>query len=257
MNLYNLTNYRQLLLGITVLINGSISIDVFGKTINDNYKYDKKYDKYGIRIIKPKFFLKEGKIEFSATAKTLINETFLYTFGSGVTGTYFFSETIGLGLNGEFNLHMDKEEKRVLNDQHNLKTLAIRNNFNIKAQLEWDPYYGKWHFNDKNIVYFDTYFTLNAGVSGVSWQYKDFCQYNGISDGSLKSDQTISYPGYGVGIGQRYYLSKRSAAKWQMDVNQIRFDSSDASCFSSDSTDSSTETIDFVSLNFGYSYFLD
>lgn len=227
--------------------------DGLAKAKFDEFKYNKKYEKYGIRVIRPKFFLKEDKVEITGSLNSTINETFLYNLGADVSALYFFNETLGLGLTGNYNLNFDKEEKRILNDQHLLKTRVLRNNYNLKATLEWNPFYGKWRHSDYNIVYFDTFFSINVGSSGLNWDYADYCTGEGASKSALQKH----YLGYGAGMGQRYFMSENSSVKWQIDINRIAYNENDSSCSIKTSDEQDTAYYDIVSFRLGYSYFID
>ncbi|MCX6130514.1 MAG: outer membrane beta-barrel domain-containing protein, partial [Proteobacteria bacterium] len=163
-----------------------------------------------IRVIRPRYFTKSGKLELGAAINAIMNESFIYTFlGTGIL-TYHFSEEWAIEASGSYGLSIDREDKRILFDEFNIKTQIFRTSYLAQLGVQWTPIYGKWQLPSGKLVYFDTYFELGVGQTGVEWRYSDFCEAPDLklepNAEGIPTNTTIGYPTFLAGIGQRYFV---------------------------------------------------
>jgi outer membrane beta-barrel protein len=242
-----LTKY---ILGIKalLLIGGLVSLDASAQ----------KFENYDIRVIRPKYFQKKGRFELGARTTAIVNETFVYTFmGSGLL-TYHFNEYIALEGAGSYGFSVDREEKDTLFNQFDIRTRIFRTSYNLSASIQMTPIYGKWQLPSGNLIYFDSYFTVGGGLTGIYWDYKDFCvATKGSGSESLTdvpANMTGSYPMFAAGFGQRYFLNRKLSIKWDIQNHSVIYNSGDSGCEASGG-DAGTDIHNSVTLQFGASRF--
>jgi outer membrane beta-barrel protein len=196
---------------------------------------DDEFDDYEVRVIRPKFFQKAERFELGAQFNAVMNQTFIYTYMVSGLMTYHFNEAFGIEASGAYGFSVDKSDKETLFDQFDIRTQIIRTEYAMEAALQWTPIYGKWQLPSGQLIYFDTFLALGGGLTGVYWDYKDFC-VRVSKDGSsqnlteVPASKTATYPDVLVGLGQRYFVSKDVSVKWDIRHHTVFYDVADASC---------------------------
>ena len=216
-----------------------------------------------IRVIRPRFFNKTKKMELGAEVSMIMNETFIYTFMATGLAAFHFTESLALEASFSYGTHFNKEDKRVLFDEFEIKTQIFRTQYNSELALQWTPIYGKWQLDTGGLIYFDTYLQAGVGTTGINWQYTDFCDapdFEQTPDAEpLPSNTVISYPTFMFGAGQRYFVSKRQAYKLDFRVHRFLYNTLDAECSPLQVQESgdfaSGFAHDTITLQFGTSYF--
>ena len=186
-----------------------------------------------IRVIRPKFFAKRNKLELGAEMTGVMNETFIYTFLATGLATYHFSETWALEGAAGFGQSIDKEDKRTLLDQFNIKTKIFRTSYLYWASLAWTPAYGKWQLPDGDLIYFDTFINAGVGQTALEWRYSEFCETPDERNPdavAIPADATIAYPTFIGGLGQRYFTSRRTTIRWDIRYHFINYSTADTEC---------------------------
>lgn len=193
---------------------------------------DKRFKDIEIRVIRPKYFSKRGKFELGYQGAFITNQTFIYTFlGSGLM-SYHFSEALGLEVAGSYGFSIDKTDKETLKDEFSINTIIIRTQYILGGSLLWTPIYGKFQMASGRLIYFDTFLSFGGGLTGVDFQY-DHCATEAIDGVELpdpRSPQTISYPTFMGGIGQRFFLDKESSFRWDIRGAMFSYPSADGGC---------------------------
>jgi outer membrane beta-barrel protein len=164
----------------------------------------------------------------------VMNEAFIYTFLATGLATYHFTETWSIEAMGSFGFSLDNNDKRILFDKFDIRTSIIRTLYQMEAMLQYTPIYGKWQFGSGRLIYFDTFVEAGAGMTGVNWQYSDFCE---TPDPTLSPDAEApppdkvgSYPTFVGGLGQRYFVSKDLSYRWDFKYHAFMYDTMDSEC---------------------------
>jgi outer membrane beta-barrel protein len=208
-----------------------------------------------VRVIRPKYFTKAKRFELGAQLTVIMNETFIYSFLATGLATYHFTESIALEAFLSYGFNIEKEDKRVLFDEFDIRTKIFRTTYQMGGVLQYTPIYGKWQLPSGRLVYFDTFLSFGGGMTGVTYKYSDFCTPP-TKEGAapIPDDATKAYPTFIAGIGQRYYLDKKTAIKWDIRGNFYFYNQADAECDPTSSVEGSA-TNNNITLQLGASKF--
>lgn len=227
----------QVLGGLLVFsfLAGTVAIPD-GHAVEDE---NERFKTVEVRVIRPRYFNKRKRIELGAQFNGVMNEAFIYTFLASGLAAYHFTETFAVEAYASLGYNFEKEDKRILFDEFKIKTKIFQTFYALGADIQWTPIYGKWQFGSGRLIYFDTYATFGAGMTGINWAYKKFCTEPDLAKNAnaapLKSDQVKSYPTIVAGVGQRYFVSKDTAFRWDIRNHALMYEKADAEC-SSDPT---------------------
>lgn len=230
----------------------------FGTRLQAQESPNERFKNVEIRVIRPRYFNKAGKLELGAQFTSIMNESFIYTFLATGILAYHFSESFAAEFSGAYGFNLDKEDKRVLFDEFGIKTKIFRTVYTGEANLQWTPIYGKWQTSSGRLIYFDTYIALGGGMSGIEWKFSDFCTEPNTAVNSdaapVPEDTTQTYPNFLFGIGQRYFVSKDMAWRWDLRNHSLIYQKEDSAC---DPTveESGTGVHNNITLQFGASKF--
>lgn len=213
-----------------------------------------RFEKFEIRVIRPKYFTKKGKFEVGAQFVAIMNESFIYTFMASGILSYHFAENFGVSMALGAGFTIDKEDKRVLFDEFNIRTKIFRTRYNYILDLMYTPLYGKWSYSRNKVIYFDTFLEVGGGITGIEWKRTDYCNPDQVS-GTI-SDDTIGYPTVNVGLGQRYFVSKNTAIRWDFKASRLFYSVSDSECDPSAIAEDATSSHDSILVQIGLSRFL-
>lgn len=183
-----------------------------------------------IRVIRPRYFNKAKRFELGAAVNAIMNESFIYTFMATGLATFHFSEEWALEGSLSYGLNVDREDKRVLFDEFDIKTQIFRTQYQMELALQYTPIYGKWQTPSGRLIYFDTYLTAGLGQTGVSWQYDDFCEAPLDGAEALPSNTVKGYPTFMVGAGQRYFISRTASYRFEIKFHRFLYNEIDAEC---------------------------
>lgn len=221
---------------------------------NQAYANDERFTNFEIRVIRPRFFSKRGKFELGTEGVVITNQTFIYTYLASGILSYHFTESLGLELSGTFGTSIDKEDKTILETDFNIKTQIIRTKTIYSASMLWTPIYGKYQLSSGRLIYFDTYLVGGLGTTGVEYFF-DHCVKNEDDEIDIRADYIQQYPTFTVGVGQRFFLDRKSSFKWNLRNHSLQISSADGAC----TEDPDIESIDSIHYNltmqFGYSRF--
>lgn len=227
----------------------------------DDSSAQERFKNVEIRVIRPKFFNKMKRFELGAQFSGVMNETFIYTFLASGLATYHINEVLGIEGGVGYGVSIDKEDKRILFDEFKIKTKIFITEYLYWGSLLWTPVYGKWQLPGGRLVYFDTFLSAGFGQTGISWRYNDFCEApdsDKIDDGTaspIPADATIAYPTLLLGLGQRYFLDKKTAIRWDIRGHTLFYSEADSACDPQDAPEGSG-THQNITLSMGYSKFL-
>lgn len=195
---------------------------------------NERFKNVEIRVIRPRYFTKRKHLELGAQFSGVMNEAFIYTFMATGLLAYHFTETFAFELAASFGFNLDKEDKRILFDEFEIKTKIFRTLYSIEGDVQWTPVYGKWQLPSGRLIYFDTYLSFGGGLTGVDWKYKDFCtppdRAKNPDAPDIKSDAVKSYPTFLMGLGQRYFINKETAVRWDIRNHSLMYNKFDVDC---------------------------
>lgn len=193
-----------------------------------------RFENYQIRVVRPRYFNKGGRFELGAQMSAVMNDTFVYTYlATGILG-YHLSNTLAFEFAGSVGFSLDKEEKRILKDEFDVRTQIFRTFYSAEGAVQYTPIYGKWQLPSGRLVYFDSYIHAGGGLTGIDWQYDDFCvatkdaTTNELSE--IPANRTVPYPTIVIGFGQRFFIDKKSAIKWDIRNHTMFYDQGDTLC---------------------------
>lgn len=213
-----------------------------------------RFEKFEIRVIRPKYFTKKDKFEVGAQFVAIMNESFIYTFMASGILSYHFAENLGVSLSLGAGFTIDKEDKRILFDEFNIRTKIFRTRYNYILDLMYTPLYGKWSYSRNKVIYFDTFLVLGGGVTGIEWKKTDYCNPDQVS--SDITDSTVGYPTVNIGLGQRYFVSKSTAIRWDFKASRLFYNVADSECDPSGIIGAGSSSHDSILVQIGLSRFL-
>ncbi len=186
-----------------------------------------------IRVIRPRYFNKSKRFELGAAFNAIMNESFIYTFmGTGIA-TFHFNEEWAIEGTLSYGLNVDREDKRVLFDEFDIKTQIFRTQYQAELALQYTPIYGKWQLPSGRLIYFDTYLSAGVGQTGIDWRYDDFCEAPSATDKdaeALPTNVVKGYPTFMVGGGQRYFINRTTSYRFEIKFHRFLYNEIDAEC---------------------------
>ena len=221
------------------------SISIFASEFKD----------FEIRIIRPRFFNKTGKFELGLQTSAITDQTFVYTYMMSGSISYNLNEVFGLEVNAGYGISIDKEDKDLLDQGFDIMTVIHRTESSFQSYLTWNPMYGKYQLESGRLIYFDTFLALGGGFTGILYEY-DHCKLKIESQSVfLQQNQSFLYPSISYGVGQRFYLDKKSSLRWDLRQTYFNVDVGHAAC-DGVTTEGDTVALKNTILQIGYSIFL-
>jgi outer membrane beta-barrel protein len=216
-----------------------------------------KFDGYEIRVIRPKFMTKRNRIELATQGSLIMNQSFIYTLMATGLLDYHFSEMLALELGGSYGFTVEKNDKRILNDEYEIKTQILNTSYIMGGGLLWTPLYGKTQLPSGDVVYFDSFLTVQGGLTGVDYDYEQ-CEVPPGKEDVLPPKPAAtskSYPTLTLGAGQKYFISKDFGLRWDVrDYFIFSYPKADGSC--QPEVDQGSGTHHNITLQMGASFFL-
>jgi outer membrane beta-barrel protein len=192
---------------------------------------------YEIRVIRPKYMTKRGRVELGGQGLLIMNQSFIYTFMATGILDYHFSEMFAMEIAGAYGFSIDKEDKRILEDEFDIKTSILRTQYIFNGGLVWTPIYGKTQLPSGDLVYFDSFATFQAGMTGIEYTYEQCVVPPSDSAGAAAGDttekppaKTVGYPTFLVGFGQKYFISQNTGLRWDVRDYFFQYQKADGSC---------------------------
>lgn len=223
-----LKHLKKLLLGFFLIYEGTFC------QVGFSAAQDKRFENFEIRVIRPKYFSKSSKFELGAQASIVTNQTFIYTFLATGLATMHFSESIGAEASISFGGSIDKGDKTLLKEEFDINTIILRTQYIATGAVLWTPIYGKFQTDEGSLIYFDTFISLGGGMTGVNYTY-DHCAdpseaVAGANLPDVPAETTVSYPTFIFGMGQRFFIDKKTAIRWDIRGNFFSYNVDDGDC---------------------------
>ena len=83
----------------------------------EDVSYAAQFEDVEIRVVRPRYFNKSGRLELGAQVSTVMNETFIYTFMATGLAAFHMSESLALEGSFSYGTSINKEDKRILFDE--------------------------------------------------------------------------------------------------------------------------------------------
>lgn len=218
-----------------------------------------QFDKYEIRVIRPKYFSKAGRLETGAQMSVVMNQSFIYTYLATGILDYHLNETFAVEGAGAYGFSIDKDDKKTLDSNFKIKTQILRTQYFMEGGLLYTPVYGKYQLASGRVIYLDTFFAAGAGMTGVSYLYdhcpkaEDAATGSGVTDPPAANSK--SYPTFYAGGGQRIFLDKKTSLRWDVRAHLFSYNTRDGACDPvSDAGLGKTQTN--ITMQLGAGYFL-
>ncbi len=166
--------------------------------------------------IKKQLFTKKGRHEFSPTLALSTNDAFYQIYYANLMYSYHLADWIGIGVRLSAAFPQETGLTKALKNRFEV-TPDVRRPFilsSILAEARFAPIYGKLNFFSEAVVHFDLYFLVGGGL---------FLTYppNVTGDPQKIPDNPdgMGFSPAGVfGFGQRYFLMKWLAIRWEFEV---------------------------------------
>jgi outer membrane beta-barrel protein len=195
-----------------------------------------QFDKYDIRVIRPKYFSKTNRLEAGAQLAVVMNQSFIYTYLATGILDYHFNELFAFEAAGAYGFSIDKDDKKALDSTFQIKTQILRTQYFMEGGLLYTPVYGKYQLSSGRVIYLDTFFAIGGGMTGINYLY-DHCPKSSDAPAGGTTEitdpppaQTKSYPTVFFGGGQRIFLDKKTSLRWDVRAHSFSYDKRDGSC---------------------------
>ena len=223
---------------------------------------DERFKNFEIRVIRPKYFTKSSAFELGIQIGAIVNDPFLYTFHSHLNLTYHLTEGLGFELSGAYGLSLDRVEKTVLEDKFSIRPNLYRPQHFGGGALVWTPVYGKFQISGNRLAYFDFFILAGGGVTGIQYRLND-CGINTVTAAqkatqSPPTSKVSNYMTGQVGGGQKIFLNKKSALRWDFISQIFPANSSDSICASTSGKASASQSREIkmsILIKLGFSRF--
>ncbi len=116
-----------------------------------------------IRVIRPRYFNKGKRFELGGALNVIMNESFIYTYMATGIVAFHLNEDWAIEGSASYGLNIDREDKRILFDEFEIKTQLFRTKYQAELAIQYTPIYGKWQLPSGRLIYFDTYLTAGVG----------------------------------------------------------------------------------------------
>ena len=188
-----------------------------------------RFKSFEIRIIRPKYFTKSSKFEIGVQFGAIVNQPFIYTFQGNGNITYHINEAIAVEVLSSYGISLDRREKNILEDNFAIQTVIHRTHHILGGALLWTPFYGKFRTSSSRLVYFDFFLLGGISATGIEYKREDCANSDDLSNNTVKS-RVVNYPTGSAGGGQKIFLSKKVALRWDISYMIFRADDADNLC---------------------------
>ncbi|MCY4379960.1 MAG: outer membrane beta-barrel domain-containing protein [Proteobacteria bacterium] len=248
---------RRYLLRFTSLILCGFSALFIIPTDTVQANDQERFNNIEIRVIRPKYFTKSGKFELGLQGSAIVNHSFIYIFHGNMNLTYHLSEGIAFEGSGNFGVSVPRQEKNILQTRpFSIRTIIHRTQHVALGSFLITPVYGKFQLGSR-LTYFDFFLTFGGGISGIEYTSDDCKSAEGGSKASRKAATTrvANYPTMAVGGGQKIFINKHVAIRW--DINYMGFwsNTKDSVCNDNKQVTGRNELESNVSIKLGISRF--
>jgi outer membrane beta-barrel protein len=149
-----------------------------------------------MEVVKEDPFLKEGMHEIALQSGLVPNDSYYSFFPLALRYSYFFTESLGIELNGQYLIGIDSDLKNFLDDMEFFRTRDPEKLvWSGGADFIFMPFRGKLSIMSAKLFHFDVGFFLGGGGLGLS-----------VVENGNKTSKTTGYGEFGLGM--RMYMNK-------------------------------------------------
>lgn len=110
-------------------------------------------------------FLKVRRTAFRPMFATTMNDNMVRHYGLGGELSYFLSDNLAVGVEGQYFLKQFREPFDLVARQARRLPTVNKYNFSASLNFHYVPVYGKFAVLDKKIITWESYFTAGVGVT--------------------------------------------------------------------------------------------
>lgn len=116
-----------------------------------------------VKSVQRKVYLKKGRFELAPFVSVSVNDPFYTKWGESLRGSYYLSDTLGIGLRMSRYDTIRTDDARLAKRTFQSRIFFSNPQWSALADVEWSPLYGKATiFN--SIIHFDAYLLGGVGV---------------------------------------------------------------------------------------------
>ena len=116
-----------------------------------------------VKSVQRKVYLKKGRFELAPFISVSVNDAFYTKWGESLRGSYYLSDTVGIGLRVSRYDTIRTDDARIAKRTFQSRIFFSNPQWSALADVEWSPLYGKATiFN--SIIHFDAYLLGGVGV---------------------------------------------------------------------------------------------
>ncbi len=170
-----------------------------------------------IKAVQGRIFLKKGRVELAPSFLLGLNDPFSQNMGGQINLEYFVAESFGLNANFGYATDITADNSTFVTPKTFLEKneLAVpeigRMKYFAGGGATWSPVYGKVSFLSQLIVHFDSFISLNFGISGVEYR-----GWEGEMNNRVEKDMGGIRFMSSVGFGERIFLSRWLVLKFEL-----------------------------------------
>lgn len=159
-------------------------------------------------VVRPQKYGTGNKVEVAALVGYVSNDPYNRIIVPGVAVTYHFSEHSAIDVHGGYALYSPKQllsqvRQKIGRDPD----VVSRPQFFVTGNYMWTPVYGKLSAFGEVVLHYDLYLVGGLGITS------DEIETNSSTSPSVKTIQTKIFPVTNVGIGQHFFLSRKTAIR--------------------------------------------
>jgi outer membrane beta-barrel protein len=206
-----------------------------------------------VSVVRPRFINKQYKFELSTSAIG-INRTYQQTVLGGGSLSFYPMEWLSIDGYGSYGFSFNTAVKDTLNEEKDINELDSTTKYIYGLGISLSPMYGKFQIASGSLFYFDTFFSLGAGLINKRYEYEHCIEFEGDKTIQTRDPETIAYTNFIVGVGQHYFINRSSSFNWSFKFSAYENYSADLKC--KKEKDKKMTWSNDLMLQIGLSYFL-
>lgn len=179
-------------------------------------QYWKPKDKE-FRVIQNKIFTKRKRVELGAHLGIYQRAEFDESLTPGLFFGYHFDDEYAISSTAYYFINSRNNVTETVKNRNGIDVPYNEEVFYWDLALEWTPIYGKFSLLGQKVSHFDAYIAPSIGVIGTKSTY-DAPEAAGDPEIPNPRDVNI-FPTIGLGLGQRFFLSKTMMIKLEYQIN--------------------------------------
>jgi len=220
---------------------------------------EEQFEKYEIRVIRPKYFSKTARLETGAQLSVVMNQSFIYTYlATGLLDYHFSEQWAGEGAFA-LGFSIDKDDKRSLKSNFKIQTQILRTQYFAEGGALYTPVYGKYQLDSGRLIYLDMFFSAGVGMTGINYLYDHCPKASDVGQGIEVVDPpaptTKTYLTFYTGLGQRIFMDKKLSLRWDVRAHMFGYNAADSACDPETATNKTSSQTN-ITLQLGAGYFL-